>query len=474
MKKLLLIIAHFILFVIILIAVLITPDKAYEGKEKFTGVLEKNVVIRILENDTAIKQGYLDELLTAFNDKYREYGIEARDANMDQYADLERDGPFGYGPDVLYQANDRLMRYVDGKHIQPLPTEELQAYDYINNKAWQAYQRNVEGKDYTFGVPVNIQGPLLYYRKDLLPSNWQEEWDDNKNNIPDMLESWNHMYAFSLQRRQAGKWGYMRSFLEPYFSTGYLFSYGAYAFGNNDNDEKDIGWSKGEAEKGAWVIRQQASIMDERCIDDTITVTAYSQLGQGNFFATITTPDVYTLFIDEMTKNGMTRQQAIDNLGIADIPMLPKSGDLSEQITDFETQLIPSKMMGGIQGYAISSYTKAPNACLAFIDFATSYQMIQRRNTLLGIAPARFDVADEIGGLSEVINNNLILGKIAVMPSIRATAQIWTPLQTLFQDIAKDPYREGKEEAKYLTLEALKAALIKVDSQIYAAIHTLS
>ena len=51
-------------------------------------------------------------------------------------------------------------------------------------------------------------------------------------------------------------------------------------------------------------------------------------------------------------------------------------------------------------------------------------------------------------------------------------AQIWTPLQTLFQDIAKDPYRTPAEY-KYDTLEKIKAALQNVDQQIYDAIFTL-
>lgn len=147
-----------------------------EGNEKFTGELEHNVTLRILENDTAKEQGYLKELLDAFNQKYAEYGITAVDANMDQYTDLETGGPYGYGPDVLYQANDALMKYVDGKHILPLPIKELDCYSFVSERAWQAYHSSTQGQTFTFGVPVNIQQPLLYYRADLLPADWQSTW----------------------------------------------------------------------------------------------------------------------------------------------------------------------------------------------------------------------------------------------------------------------------------------------------------
>ena len=57
----------------------------------FNGELEKNVTIQVLENDTAISKGYFEELINAFNEKYKDYGIKAVDANMDQYLDLAKD-----------------------------------------------------------------------------------------------------------------------------------------------------------------------------------------------------------------------------------------------------------------------------------------------------------------------------------------------------------------------------------------------
>ncbi len=455
--------------------------KQSQVQEKFTGVLERNVTLRILENDTAKEMGYFQELLDAFNREYAEYGIVAVDANMDQYTDLEQDGPYGYGPDVLYQANDALMKYTDGKHIQPLPVEQLGCYSQISQTAWDAYTAEYGGESYVFGVPVNIQGPLLYYRKDLLPENWQTQWDDDQNGVPDMVEYWTELYAYSRQVKQesgGSKYGYMKSLFDTYFSSGYLFTYGGYVFGDGGRDTADIGFSAGEAWKGANVLRQLASVMNQNCIDDTITVNAYSMLANGTYFATMTTPDVYTLFLDGLTKEYMRSEKlsreeaeakARENLVVTDIPKLPASGDLEDR----DGEMVESRMMGGVNGYAISTYTKAPNAALAFVDFATSYDMIYRRNQLLGIAPAREDVAQQVGGLSETINNNLMSGRIAVMPSTRAVAQIWTPAQTFFSDLAKDPFREPGQQ-KYLTTEDLRKGLQKVDEQIYAAIHTLN
>lgn len=444
----------------------------------FTGELEKNVTIQVLENDTAIEKGYFDELIAAFNETYKDQGITAVDANMNQYLDLANDGPYGYGPDVLYQANDVIMQYAQGKHIYPLPIESMECYKQIPQTAWDAYKTNQGGVDYYCGIPVNVQAPMLYYRADLLPDDWKTSWDDEKDGVPDMVQNWNDMYAFSIERHKEdpADYGYMKSVYDVYFSSGFLFSYGGYVFGQNNTDASDIGFSAGEAEKGAWVLEQLAGVMNEECIDDTITTNAYSKLADGTYFATISTPDVYSTFLDELVaeykSQGLDDKEAEDkakeNLVMASLPKLPESGDLTEE----SPKLIDSKTMGGINGYAISAYTKYPNACLAFIDFATSYEMMVKRSDMLGVAPAREDAAQKAGGTSQLLYENLEKGNITLMPSIEEVSQIWTPGQTFFTDIAKDAFRTEKEK-KYATLEDIKAGLEDVDKQIYDAIHTL-
>ena len=441
---------------------------------KFDGELERGAVLRILENDTAVKQGYLKELLDGFNEKYKEYGIVAVDANMDEYSDLENDGPYGYGPDILYQANDSLMKYVYGKHITPIPVERLECYSQVDQNAWEAYRSTVSGTTYTFGVPINIQTSLMYYREDLLP----EDSDKNGNGTPDMFENWSELYRYSKQIHEANpsKYGYMKSLDDFYFASGYLFSYGGYIFGENGKDPSDIGLDKAEAYKGAKVLRQLASIMNESCIDNSITLNQYSKLAKGEYFATMTTPDVRSLFLDEMSieyqKEGLTKEEAgkkaEENLKQIPVPKLPKSGDLN----DVSGEMVSMKTMGGINGYAMSSYTQYPNAALAFIDYASSYEMVKRRHEILSIATCRADLASEGDDLSKTLFSQLSESKIEIMPSIRETAQIWTPAGTLCKDLANDPYRAAGDQ-KYVTDEAIRNKLAEVCKQIHEAIYAL-
>lgn len=449
----------------------VTGEDDAEGAQKFTGELEENITLHVLENNTAKEQGYLDELLNAFNEAYADYGITAVDANIDQFNDLEQSGPYGYGPDVLYQANDAVMKYVDGHHILPLPVDKLDCSAYISDAAWKAYTKEISGQRYTFGVPVNIQQPLLFYRDDLLPENWEEEWDDDKNGVPDMIENWSDLYRFSKQRKvESGgtRYGYMQSLCDSYFSLGYLFTYGGYVFGGEDGtDTYDIGLDSGDSYKGAKIIRQLASVMNMECTEFTVSDNRYSRLASGTYFATMTTPDVYTMFISEMVKAGYTEAYAREHVKMVDVPALPVSGDLEDESQGFMDMTV----MGGVNGYAISSYTKYPNAALAFVNFATSYEMITKRCEMLGISPARKDIVETLGGLHETISENLDGGSIYVMPSVRATSQIWSPLETFFSLIAGDILENRNV---YATEEALKNGLAKVNGQVYDAIHTLA
>ena len=149
---------------------------------------------------------------------------------------------------------------------------------------------------------------------------------------------------------------------------------------------------------------------------------------------------------------------------------LPKSGDFTNPAGSVSTVV-----MGGVNGYGISAYTKNREACIAFVNFASSYDMVKARADMLGIAPTRSDVASDCGGVTEMIFKSLNEGHIYLMPSVKAIDQIWDPMQTLLSDVAKDPFREKQgESVKYPDENAMQAALEKASQSIYDAIYTLS
>ena len=132
--------------------------------------------------------------------------------------------------------------------------------------------------------------------------------------------------------------------------------------------------------------------------------------------------------------------------------------------------MIDCTQMGGINGYAISSYTKCSVASLAFVNFATNYKMVKLRQEMLGIAPCRSDVSSESDSLSQQLFSKVVNGKISLMPSISAVSSIWTPTASFLSDLACDPRRDNP---KFDTLEKIQAGLDKTSKEIYDAIHTM-
>lgn len=449
-----------------------------------SGSTGETITLRILENDTAKSQGYLDVLLNAFNEEYKDKGIVAVDANMEEYSNLAENGPYGYGPDVIYQANDKLMAYAEDKHILAINKEDYDCAQYIPDEAWDAFSVTVDGKQYTCGIPINVQEPMLFYRKDLLPSDWETAWDDDKNGTPDFLEDFSKLYDYSkeITESSGGKsYGYVASCNDLYMMAEYIFSYGGYVFGKNDDSSvnaKDIGFAKGDSAKGMMAFRQFASLMNEDCIDDSIKQSRYSKVADGTYFCSVSTPDTYVLFHERLKEvyesEGLSSEdadkKATENLGMVELPRtLPKSGDFTNPGGSVSTVV-----MGGVNGYGISAYTKNREACIAFVNFASSYDMVAKRAEMLGIAPTRSDVASSCGGVTEMIFKSLNEGHIYLMPSVKAIDQIWDPMQTLLSDVAKDPFREKQGEAvKYPDENAMKTALEKASQSIYDAIYTL-
>ncbi|WP_248406115.1 sugar ABC transporter substrate-binding protein [Butyrivibrio fibrisolvens] len=269
-----------------------------KSQETQTGTGEggETITLRILENDTAKSEGYLDELLNAFNEAYKDKGIQAVDANMEEYSNLAENGPYGYGPDVLYQANDKLMAYAEDKHLMAINKEDFECADQIPQEAWDAFSVTVDGQKYTCGVPVNVQEPMLFYRKDLLPEDWESTWDSDGSGTPDFFENWSSLYSYSKELYESSngeKFGLVAPCNDLYMMAEFIFSYGGYVFGQNEDgsfNSEDIGFAAGDTANGIAAMRQFAGIMSEECLDDSIKQSRYSKVADGSYFCSISTP----------------------------------------------------------------------------------------------------------------------------------------------------------------------------------------
>ena len=123
--------------------------------------------------------------------------------------------------------------------------------------------------------------------------------------------------------------------------------------------------------------------------------------------------------------------------------------------------------MGGVNAFSISSYTRYPKACLAFVKFVSEYENLEWRSEALGAVPARTDLAEDLGGVSEILSERVSSGLVYMMPSSRDTQYIWDPLTSLFNDVATD--NTTRQTPVYTTTEALQGALDKLVADIRSA-----
>jgi len=336
---------------------------------------------------------------------------------------------------------------------------------------------------------------MLFYRTDMLPENWESNWDDDKNGVADFLENWNDLYAYSKLLRDTdssankdSQYGFMASLNNLYLSSQFVLSYGAYIFGTNDDgtlNPKDIGFAANDSVYGLSALKQMAALMNEGCIDDTITLNRYEKIANGTYFCAVSTPDTYSLFIEKLAlqyeAGGLSKEEATskakENLMMVELPSkMPANGDLSTDSSSMsDDDFVDTVVMGGVNGYGISSYTENREACLEFVNFATSYEMIKTRADMLGIAATRKDVAKDSGEVTDMIFNSLAEGRIYLMPSIKAVDQIWVPAQTEMADIAKDAFRlKNGETEKYPSVTEIKVAVERINQNVYDAIYTLA
>ena len=162
-------------------------------------------------------------------------------------------------------------------------------------------------------------------------------------------------------------------------------------------------------------------------------------------------------------------KKAAENLKVSDVPRLPRSGDLGEVITDIDSQTFAATMMGGINGYAISSYTKNPKASLLFIDFASRYEQVVARASKLGVVPARKDAAaaENTNAYSEMVYKRIEEGRVTIMPSVRDLSYVWSSVSSMFALVADDVTVKGNGSPKdYNTADSLKALLVKAVDDI--------
>ena len=339
----------------------------------------------------------------------KEAGVKVTIKTGDQMGGLDNlslDNQSGKAADVMMAPYDRVGSLgKDGQLSEVKLSDGAKTDDKTKSLVTAA-----DGKVY--GAPAVIESLVMYYNKDLVKEA-PKTFADLENLAKDSK------YAF------AGEDGKTTAFLADwtnfYYAYGLLAGNGAYVFGDNGKDPKDIGL----ANEGAITAINYAKTWYEKWpkgMQDTE--------GAGNLIQTHFQEGKTAAIIDGPWKAQAFKDAKV-NYGVATIPTLPNG-------KNYET-------FGGGKAWIIPSSTKNLEAAQKFVDFLVSTEQQKAFYDATNEIPANTEARTYAEGKKDELTTAVIeqFKNAQPMPNISQMSAVWDPAKTmLFEAVS------GKKDAK--------------------------
>ena len=364
---------------------------------------------------------YVEDQYKAFAEKVaaayeKESGTKVNIKSGDQLGGLDKlslDNQSGQAADVMMAPYDRVGSLgTDGQLSEVTLSEGAKTDDTTKSLVTAA-----DGKVY--GAPAVIESLVMYYNKDLIkeaPKTFAELEELAKDS----------KYAF------AGEEGKTTAFLADwtnfYYAYGLLAGNGAYVFGQNGKDPKDIGLANEGAIAGinyakTWYDKWPKGMQDTEGAGNLIQ----TQFQEGKTAAIIDGPWKAQAFKDAKV-----------NYGVATIPTLPNGKNYSA--------------FGGGKAWIIPSSTKNLEGAQKFVDYLVSTEQQKAFYEATNEIPAN----TEARAYAESKNDELTTAVIKQfknsqpMPNISQMSAVWDPAKTMLFDAVS-----GKKDAKTAANDAV-------------------
>ena len=274
-----------------------------------------------------------------------------------------------------------------------------------------------DGKVY--GAPAVIESLVMYYNKDLVKEA-PKTFADLENLAKDSK------YAF------AGEDGKTSAFLADwtnfYFAYGLLAGNGAYVFGQNGKDAKDIGLANDGSIAGinyakSWYEKWPKGMQDSTAAGNLIQ----TQFQEGKTAAIIDGPWKAQAFKDAKV-----------NYGVATIPTLPNGKDYAA--------------FGGGKAWIIPSSTKNLEGAQKFVDFLVSTEQQKAFYDKTNEIPANTEARSYAEGKNDELTTAVIkqFKNAQPMPNISQMSAVWEPATNMLFDSVS-----GKKDAKTAANDAV-------------------
>ncbi|MGX7074470.1 extracellular solute-binding protein [Falseniella ignava] len=380
-----------------------TTDKATD-----TGKEAKEITFYVEDQYKA----YAEKVAAAYE---KESGTKVNIKSGDQLGGLDKlslDNQSGQAADVMMAPYDRVGSLgKDGQLSEVTLSDGAKTDDTTKSLV------TIEGKVY--GAPAVIESLVMYYNKDLVkeaPKTFAELEELAKDS----------KYAF------AGEEGKTTAFLADwtnfYYAYGLLSGNGAYVFGQNGKDPKDIGLANDGAIAGinyakSWYEKWPKGMQDTE--------------GAGNLIQTQFQEGKTAAIIDGPWK-AQSFKDAKVNYGVSTIPTLPNGKDYSA--------------FGGGKAWIIPSSTKNLEAAQKFVDFLVSTEQQKAFYDATNEIPANTEARAYAEGKNDELTTSVIkqFKNAQPMPNISQMSAVWDPAKTMLFDAVS-----GKKDAKTAANDAV-------------------
>ena len=347
----------------------------------------------------------------------KESGTKVNIKSGDQLGGLDKlslDNQSGQAADVMMAPYDRVGSLgTDGQLSEVKLSDGAKTDDKTKSLVTAA-----DGKVY--GAPAVIESLVMYYNKDLVkdaPKTFAELEELAKDS----------KYAF------AGEDGKTSAFLADwtnfYYAYGLLAGNGAYVFGDNGKNPKDIGLANEGAIAGinyakSWYEKWPKGMQDGTAAGNLIQ----TQFQEGKTAAIIDGP-----------WKASSLKEAKVNYGVATIPTLPNGKAYSA--------------FGGGKAWVIPAGANNPEAAQKFVDFLTTTDQQKAFYDKTNEVPANTEAREYAVGKNDELTTAVVkqFENAQPMPNISEMSTVWDPAATMLFDAVS-----GKKSAKDAADDAVK------------------
>ena len=359
-------------------------------------------------------KAYAEKVAAAYE---KESGTKVNIKSGDQLGGLDKlslDNQSGQAADVMMAPYDRVGSLgTDGQLSEVKLSDGAKTDDTTKSLVTAS-----DGKVY--GAPAVIESLVMYYNKDLLkeaPKTFAELEELAKDS----------KYAF------AGEDGKTSAFLADwtnfYYAYGLLSGNGAYVFGDNGKNPKDIGL----ANEGAIAGINYAKSWYEKWPKGMQDGTAAGNLIQTSF------QEGKTAAIIDGPWKAQAFKDAKVNYGVATIPTLPNGKNYAA--------------FGGGKAWVIPSSTKNLEGAQKFVDFLVSTEQQKAFYDATNEIPANTEARAYAEGKNDELTTAVIkqFKNAQPMPNISQMSAVWEPAANMLFDAVS-----GKKDAKTAADDAVK------------------